>query len=320
MMTLTHRITRYFAASIAVCVFAGAAQGATLTAYYDFEDDGDRFNDIAGLTDDRLDGQYNAAFSSDTPGAFAGASSASFDGDSALFTDAYSTDLGPDPDAFTIMFWVKARDIDQENNNTRLMSTRKKPDGSNTDNTHWQIEGFGDPDNGDANPTNDGQNGDKMDLRMQDTTGTAFLFTQDATNALARADQGETVALWRHVAFVVANSGNPNDGGAFTATYVDGTLIGSIGNPNTLFDGTEIGNDLGQLILGGDAENAGSRAFVGLLDDVALWAGVVDAADIADIAAGTASPTDFIVSIPTPAALPAGLLLIGLAASRRRRA
>ena len=267
---------------------ARAADDYALTAYYDFEGDGDdRFDDPAGAFADDLIGRHNPAFAADSPGAFAGSQSAIFDGNSALFTDAYTTDLGPDPDAYTIMFWVKGRDIDQENNNTRLMTTRFAPDGSGTGLNTWQVEGFG----------NDGTKGDRMDLRMHGLGAAQNWFSVDATNALARQDQGETVAEWHHVAFVVSNSGHSGDGGVFGLTYVDGAQVGGeYGGPNPDWDGLDLGNQGGQLIIGGHAENAGGRAFSGQLDDVALFAGIVPAAEIAALAAGTKGPADYLAS------------------------
>ncbi len=284
----------FVVAWLAMALGSTSVVAQTLTVFYDFEGiDADRFDDPAGDFADDLVGQFNPAFSTDTPAVTGSTQSASFDGNSALFTDAYTTDLGPDPDAFTIMFWIKARDIDQENNNTRLISTRRLPDGQSTTGRPWQVEGFGDPDNNDGDSTNDGQNGDAMDVRYQPTNGIypQNWFSPDATNALARDDQGETMAEWRHVAFVLSNSGDPGDGGAYGETYVDGESV-NLSGQNPDWDGFSLENTEGQLIIGGDAENAGTRAFVGLLDDFALFAGIVDPLDIANIAAGTLSPLD----------------------------
>ncbi len=215
-------------------MLGGVAHAATITAYYDFEGAGaDRFDDPAGAFADDLVGQRNPMFADASPGT-GSTQSAEFAGDTILSTNAYTTDLGPDPNAFTVMFWIKARDIDQENSNTRLMSTRKKPDNSNTSSPAWQVEGFGDPDNNDGNHNNDGQKGDSMDMRaVASTDPNDLLFTRDATNALARADQGETVAVWHHVAYVWANSGDPGDGGAYSLTYVDGNLVGGVNSEGT---------------------------------------------------------------------------------------
>ncbi len=262
--------------------FTTPRKGVSLTAYYDFEDDGNPYNDPAGDFADDLVGLFNPAVSDDTPGAIAGTQSASFDGNSALFTDAFTSDLGPDPNAFTIMFWVKGEDALQENNNTRLMTTRVLPSGSGSSYNRWQVEGFG----------NNGSNGDKMDVRMHGDGLPTNWFSPDATNALA--NNGETPA-WHHVAFVLANSGHPDDGGAYGRTFLDGVQVGGIYNAISDYDGIDIANQDGQLIIGGPAENAGSRAFTGLLDDVALFAGVVGDDDIAALAAGTMSPADFLV-------------------------
>ncbi len=260
-----------------------------LTAYYDFEPDGDPYNDPAGEFADDLVGQFNATLSNDvSPNAKDSTQSAIFDGNRALFTDGHTTDLGPDPNAFTIMFWVKGADIDQENNNTRLMTTRVFPTGGAAMNT-WQVEGFG----------NNGANGDKMDVRMHGLGASTNWFSPDAVNALARLDQGETDPVWRHVTFILANNGHPTDSGAFGRTFVDGVQVGGIYNPDPSWDGLNIANQTGQLVIGGNAENAGTRAFTGLLDDVALFAGIVPDDDIAAIASGTASPLDYLVD-PIP--------------------
>jgi hypothetical protein len=301
-------------ATICVLLAGATLHAAELTAYYDFEGAGaDRYDDPAGAFADDLNLQFNPAFSNDvSANALGSTQSASFDGNSVLGTDAYSTDLGPDPDAFTVMFWIKARDIDQENNNTRLMTTRVKPDGSGASNPAWQVEGFG----------NNGNNGDKMDMRANNgnllpAPADTLLFTPDAKNALARADQGETTADWHHVTYVWANSGDPQDGGAYAQTWVDGVSQG-ISHEGVEWDGFNIANPDGQLIIGGHAENAGSRAFSGLLDDVALFAGIVDEADIQAFAAGTASPGG--QPIPEPSTLVlAALGMLGLLGFGRRR-
>ena len=266
---------------------AREADDWVLTAYYDFEPDGDPYDDPAGDSADDLVVQFNPAVSADTaPEAKGSTQSAIFDGNSALSTDAYSTDLGPDPSAYTIMFWVKGRDIDQENNNTRLMTTRVLPDGTYTGVNFWQVEGFG----------NDGANGDKMNLRMNGPGfGTNNWFQPDAINALARSDQGESEADWHHVAFVVSSSGHSTDQGAFGFTFVDGVKVGGeYGGPHADWDGKDLSNQTGQLIIGGHLETAGNRAFTGLLDDVALFAGIVPDAEITAIANGLKSPGEFL--------------------------
>jgi hypothetical protein len=180
------------------------------------------------------------------------------------------------------MFWVKGRDEDQENNNTRLMTTRFRPDGSAAAKPAWQVEGFG----------NDGTRGTQMDMRANN--GTALLFTADARSgpigALANTGQ-ETV--WHHVVFVLANTGHPDDAGAYAETFFDGVSVGVV-NLDSSWDGINIANPDGELIIGGASKNAGNRAFTGLLDDVALFSGIVSAEDIAAIAAGTLSPGSFL--------------------------
>jgi hypothetical protein len=292
-------------AGIPLALLVSPLMAATITAYYDFEGTGaDRFDDPAGAFADNLaGGQPSAVFSSDTPGGFAGTQSVSFDGSYTLSTDSFTTDLGPGSNAYTIMFWIKAADIDQENNNTRLMSTGTDASG----NPYWQVEGFG----------NDGTRGDRLDLRIQSKPdGFGNWFTPDATNALARSDQGET-AVWRHVAIVNSNTGSPNDGGAYAETFVDGSTVG-LTDMDSLWDNFTIGNIAGRLTIGGPGTGNGSRDFTGLLDDVALFAGVVSESDIQSIAAGTLSPAAFIPE-PTSAAVFLGMLLLGGLAIRRRR-
>jgi len=264
-------------------------QAAVITAYYDFEPNSlpepnsplSPLYDRAGTFADNLTG-YNATWSADVPATTGSKQSASFDGDTALFTDAYSSDLGPDPDAYTIMFWIKARDADQENSGTRLMTTRTRPDGSDAAKPAWQIEGFG----------KNGTKGGKMDLRANN--GSKNLFTADAKSgsigALANTGQ-ETV--WHHVVFVVANSGHPDDAGAYAETFFDGVSVGVV-NLDPSWDGFNIANPDGQLIIGSTGETGGSRDFTGLLDDLALFSGIVTAEDIAAIAAGTLSPGSFL--------------------------
>ena len=153
-----------------------------------------------------------------------------------------------------------------------------------------------------------------MDIRFQgdDPPGSGQWIINDATGALAA---GSNAAEWHHVAYVIANSGHPSDGGAYAITYVDGVQVGGISNPGTGWDGYNIGNQDAQLIIGAERENNGGRDFTGLVDDIALFAGVVSEEDIAAIAGGTLSPAAF---IPEPSSL-ALLGLGGLLVARRRR-
>lgn len=280
---------------------AREADGIVLTAYYDFEPDGDPYNDPAGRFADDLLRLYNPLLSSDVSDKANGSQqSAIFDGNSALSTNAYSSDLGPDRDAMTVMFWVKGSDINQENNNTRLMTTRYTAEGANAGYAAWQIEGFG----------NSGSAGDNMDMRA--SNGSDNLFAADASigaiGALANSGQDE---VWHHVAFVWSNAGDPNGEGAYAETYLDGVSAGIV-SEDASWDGFDISNPDGQLTIGGASATAGSRAFTGLLDEVALFAGVVPADDIASIAAGQIKPTDLVAPSVSLAVWLSGYELGGL--------
>jgi len=278
-----------------------SASGVNLTTYYDFEGAGaDQFDDPAGNYSDDLT-NFGVSFSFDTPGV-GGSQSALFDGSSALFTDAYSTDLGPASTSFTVMFWVKGADLDQKDTNTRLMTTRLTPDLEAAAQPAWQIEGFG----------NDGTFGDRMDLRMANP-GAGNWFNPDANNALANL--GET-AEWRHVAFVASNTGHPTTGEAYAETFVDGVSAGVLERPS--WTNFSVGNTNGQLILGGHSETGGARAFTGGLDDVALFDGVVDSATIQGIADGTVQLSSFVPE-PSTALLFASCLPLILTRRRSRR-
>ena len=88
-----------------------------------------------------------------------------------------------------------------------------------------------------------------------------------------------------------ANSGDSNGEGAYAETFLDGESVG-VSSEESSWGGFNMANPDGQLIIGGDEEDAGSRAFTGLLDEIALFAGVVPSPDIAAIAAGQIKPTD----------------------------
>ncbi|MEO0795945.1 MAG: DUF6288 domain-containing protein [Verrucomicrobiota bacterium] len=254
-----------------------------LTAYYDFEPDGDPYNDPAGGYADDLTGRFNPFLSSEvSPNAKGSTQSAEFvDGDSALFTEDHTTDLGPDPDAYTIMFWIKASDINQENKQTRLITTHVYADPDGSGERAWQIEGFG----------NTGSNGTKMELRAGNGTGDR-LFSPDTRlgpiGALANSGQEE---VWHHVAYVVSNSGDPRGEGAYAQTFLDGVSCG-ISSEEPSWDGFDVSNKFGQLTIGGPNETADARGFDGLLDDIAFFAGIVHADEIAAVANGLKSPTE----------------------------
>ena len=265
---------------------ARAADEILLTAYYDFEPDGDPYNDPAGVHADDLVGQYNPLLSSDVSAKANGSlQSASFDGNRVLYTDAYSSDLGPDRDAMTIMFWIKGSYANQENTAIRVISTQIRADESIASYPSWLVGGgFGITETYRHH----------LDMRGINPDSSDYFFAPDAVNGdiAALASLGQEI-VWHHVAMVWSNAGDPADGGAYVETYLDGISVG-VSSEETSWDGYDIANPDGQLIIGGHKEDAGTRAFTGLLDDVALFAGVVPANKIAAIANGQLKPTDLV--------------------------
>ena len=251
--------------------FPDLLRSPELTAYYDFEND---FNDApgAGSVTDSLIG-IGVTFSTDIP-ANGGTRSADFDGSSVLVSNAYSSDLGPDPDAYTIMFWVKAEDGAQSVADAPVMSTRVLPAGGGAADPAWQVDG---PGNG----------GDPMSLRFNPGPCAASNWVSPvATGSVA--DTGSVA--WHHVAFVVSNSGHPSfNGDAYSRTFVDGVEVGL--EAEAPWTDLGLGNSEGMLIIGGDSAGGGS-GFTGLLDDVAFFSGAVSEFDIAAIAAGSQAPDD----------------------------
>ncbi len=61
---------------------------------------------------------------------------------------------------------------------------------------------------------------------------------------------------WQHVAFVLANAGHPATGSAYSQTYVNGAQVGL--EDEVPWNNFDIGNQTGQLIIGGHSESAGT--------------------------------------------------------------
>lgn len=243
-----------------------------LTAYYDFENDFDDATGAGNSTDNLLG--IGASFSTDAP-ANGSTRSVSFNGSSVLVSNAYSADLAPAPDAYTIMFWVKAGDAAQPVADAPVISTRVLPAGGGAAEPAWQVDG-------------PGSGGDPLTLRFNPgpCAGSNWV-SPAATGAVAAAGTG----AWHHVAFVVSNAGHPSfNGDAYSRTFVDGVEVGlDFESPWT---DLRVGNSEGMLIIGGNTAGGGTSGFTGLLDDVALFSGVVSDNDIAAIAAGTQQPDD----------------------------
>jgi hypothetical protein len=252
--------------------FPDLLRSPQLTAYYDFEND---FDDApgAGNSTDSLLG-IGASFSTDAP-ANGSTRSVSFNGSSVLVSNTYSADLAPDPDAYTVMFWVKAGDAAQPVADAPVISTRVLPGGGGAAEPAWQIDG-------------PGSGGDPLTLRFNPgpCAGSNWV-SPAATGSVAAAGTG----AWHHVAFVVSNAGHPSfNGDAYSRTFVDGVEVGlDFESPWT---DLRVGNSEGMLIIGGNTAGGGASGFTGLLDDVALFSGAVADRDIAAIAAGTQQPDD----------------------------
>ncbi|GAA5494998.1 hypothetical protein Rhal01_01167 [Rubritalea halochordaticola] len=260
-----------------------------LKVYYDFEPDGDPYNDTAGIYADDLAQQLNPLLSSDvSTNAKGSTQSVYFNGNSSLSTGAYSTDLGPDEDAMTIMFWIKGSDDQQENTATRVIFPARLPNRQYTTTRYWVIQG----------PGNNGSNGTKLDLRTRDYDLNALATSPAAKNgdigALANTGQTE---VWHHVTFVWSNSGDPNGDGAYTETYLDGVSVG-IASASTACDGINIANADAQMIIGAENTINTTRDFTGYIDDFALFAGIVHPDEIAAVANGSKKPTEVTATRP----------------------
>lgn len=94
--------------------------------------------------------------------------------------------------------------------------------------------------------------------------------------------------------------------------YVNGTLIAQA-------TANGDGSNTRDIFLGGNAGAAGTREYIGFLDEVAIFDTALSASNISDLYAKAQLDPDTGGDIPTPAALPAGLALLGFVAARRRR-
>jgi len=302
------RLTFVLALALAMvfALFGGSAvQAATVTAYYDFEGN---FNDYpgAGVVVDDLTPTGGSLVADPAP-ALGSTQSYQFDnklGYQTAQTNAWSPDLTGNDAAYTVMFWIKADNAYQMMSNTRLMSMKHKQGGGAATMPAWQVEGFG------------GSDPDSMDLRIQGGIYGNW-FSEDADGALDN-DGDPSNDIWHHVAFVISNAGSTATNDAYMETYVDGLSLGqAVASSNT---GLPVGSTDGELIVGG--HNSASRGATGLMDDLALFEGIVSGDDIRLIAQGQLSPADFIPSdviIPEPSTLVIWALgLLGLAWYARR--
>ncbi|NQT40475.1 MAG: PEP-CTERM sorting domain-containing protein, partial [Planctomycetes bacterium] len=280
-----------FTSAVSLALFCGSAvQAATLTAYYDFEGN---FNDFPGagvFADDLTTVASGASLVADGAANAVGSTmSYAFDartGDSRVSTAGWSADL-TSTDQYTIMFWLKADDDNQQMNNTRLATVRyDAANASQGSGVGWQIEGFGLSGNGNG-----------PDLRIQGGTVGNF-FAPAANGALGNDGDppGGTPDDWHHVAYVISNTGGPG-GLAYMETFLDGTSLNVSTNVPTT-DTNLLQNPNGRLILGG--HNQSNRSATGQLDDFALVDGVLDPQIISQIASGQMSPADLLAGPEPP--------------------
>ncbi|MEM7394288.1 MAG: hypothetical protein AAF492_18270, partial [Verrucomicrobiota bacterium] len=187
--------------------------GGNLVVYYDFEGDFDDHPD-AGVNPDDLVHVTGGGLTNDvSPGAKDSTQAYAFDNNisyQTAQTDAWSPDLASG-NAYTIMFWFKGDEQLQNNNNTRLVTVRFRPEGGGAPQPAFQVEGFG---QGSAN----------IDTRLVDPLAGGW-FTPAAVGVLGN-DGDPSNDTWHHIAFVISNSGSPGNNFAYAETYVDGVSVG----------------------------------------------------------------------------------------------
>ncbi len=148
---------------------------------------------------------------------------------------------------------------------------------------------------------NNAANGNRFDIRLDN--GRLRVEVQGGFE-IADTINLTTTDEWHHVAVTWASGGVHN-----VNIYLDGTLQGVFSqSASNQTINTASGDD---LRFGASIHPDGSRWFNGLLDDVRLYDHVLSGAEIQTLA--TATP-----EIPAPAALPAGLVLLGLVLTLRR--
>lgn len=113
---------------------------------------------------------------------------------------------------------------------------------------------------------------------------------------------------WHHMAMTFTASGL-NDGTGLLSFYVDGALIGT---DNSFTLGTN-----NSFFFGGQGSGTADRNFIGYLDDMALFGGVLTASEVTNLANGSQTPISL---VPEPGRAALLLMsLVGLMMRRRRR-
>lgn len=149
---------------------------------------------------------------------------------------------------------------------------------------------------------------DVYSLKMDNTD--KIVWTVDGSSSFASADTLTNYAAatgdgWVHVVGVYEQ-------GVGSTLYVNGAVAGTGAAANA------IQSDISTFGIG-SYQGGGSWVFSGSIDDVQVYHQALSSSDMALLGANPGLDLDAIAAIPAPAALPAGLALLGLAAMRRRR-
>ncbi|MEM9347648.1 MAG: LamG domain-containing protein [Planctomycetota bacterium] len=253
----------------------GAAYGANVITYYNFDQTSTPFVDQVGPADVTFG--TGATSNTDSPlGDTLGSSFSSTSGDSAA-TQANSPSIGTDD--FSISFWMNLASSQSGGDANGILDML-----ANTNTGGLQVL---------ISPS------DNIALGVG-AAGNSF--QNRLSSAALSASNFDT---WTHIAITV-----DRDSATGITYYVNGSVLGTSQDP-TAYDGIS-------LVPTKDLDvGSANGVFVtnGLLDDLAIYTGVLTSQEVSGLAAGTLSPSQ----IPEPGSL-ALLGLGGLLVARRRRA
>jgi hypothetical protein len=283
MLNTTWKLSLAVVATAALGVLSASANAQGLQAYWTFENPiGGVSTDLqAGLTAEPNAGT-GATYSSDNPspigGQVTGSSSASLPDelDSFRVNEAFTGLDGSN--TFTMQAWVKPTDIDTDAGDRNMFVTK---DGA----FEWGTQGGV--------------------FMMRVNNNDRNLGTTDVTNALL---DGE----WHHVGVVYENLG----GNSIVNYYVDGNLWETVNGAGL---GETVGANGNAMGFGNRPDDTGTetdQGYQGLIDEVAIFTGLLDATDMNLLATGQNNPSN----IPEPSSfILAGLGILGMAFAARRR-